>query len=86
VSEHLDFRAGDAYGHILSVSGPTASVMLSSSTGQQGYGIRATVGTFLGVNAGTSLLIGVVTRVSLERSSGIVHPPLTESFRWRMST
>jgi DNA helicase HerA-like ATPase len=40
--------------------------MLPSSTDQQGDGIRSTVGTFLGVKAGTSLLIGVVTRVSLE--------------------
>ena len=54
-------------GHVISVSGPSVSVMLPSSPVQEGEDIRATVGSFLGIKAGRSLLTGVVTRVSLER-------------------
>jgi uncharacterized protein len=54
-------------GRVISVSGPTVSVMLPSSRVRESEDIRATVGTFLGIKVGQSLLIGVVTRVSLER-------------------
>lgn len=54
-------------GRVVSVSGSTVSVMLPPSQVVQETGIRATVGKFMGVKVGASLLIGVVTKVSLER-------------------
>jgi len=55
----------DACGRVIAVSGAKVSVMLPSAQGVSAA-MRATVGRFLGIKVGTSLQIGLVTRVSLE--------------------
>lgn len=58
-------RGASGCGRVISVSGAKTSVMLpSTDTGADA--MRATIGRFLGIRVGSSLLIGVVTRVSLE--------------------
>lgn len=66
ISEKDDWaRGANGAGRVISVSGARTTVMLpSTDTGADA--MRATVGRFLGVKVGGSLLVGVVTRVSLE--------------------
>src|SRR5262249_44306276 len=54
----------DSLGRVISVRGSQASVGLAS-TSAGGDGPRVTVGKFLGIRAGRSLLVGVVTDVTL---------------------
>jgi len=60
--------AGQAIGQVISVRGSRASVGLTPAL-QDSSGVRPTVGKFLGVCAGQSLLVGVITHVS-ETSGG----------------
>ncbi len=60
--------AAPVSGRVISVSGSNVTVMLPSSSGLDDA-MRATVGKFLGIRVGTSLQIGVVTRVSVEDSA-----------------
>jgi DNA helicase HerA-like ATPase len=52
-------------GHVISVRGSQASVGLPAAPSQGAEEMRATVGKFLGVRAGKSLLTGLITDVSL---------------------
>ena len=60
-------RATETCGRVIAVSGSTVSVMLPSPSQAPGA-MRATVGKFLGLRVGGSLLVGVVTNISLEGS------------------
>jgi DNA helicase HerA-like ATPase len=53
-------------GHVISVHGSQANVGLSRAAPHGPEETRATVGKFLGVRAGKSLLIGLITDVSLQ--------------------
>jgi DNA helicase HerA-like ATPase len=52
-------------GHVISIRGSQASVGLPSAPPQGAEEMRATVGKFLGICAGKSLLTGLITDVSL---------------------
>src|SRR5262245_18236114 len=58
--------AGQPIGHVVSVRGSQATVGLLNSPLQDWDKVRSTVGKFLGIRAGNSLLIGVITNVSIE--------------------
>jgi uncharacterized protein len=60
----LDCRSG-SLGSVIAIRGSRASVGLLSVSAHSAEGPRVTVGKFLGIHAGTSLLIGAVTDVSL---------------------
>ena len=64
--------AGQPIGHVVSVRGSQARVGLSASPSLDPSKARSTVGKFLGIRAGASLLVGVITNVSIEL------PALTE--------
>src|SRR5262249_55996077 len=55
--------AAQPIGHVVSVRGSQATVGLAATESGQ---VRPTVGKFLGIRAGGSLLIGVITKVSIE--------------------
>src|SRR5438067_8574222 len=55
--------AGQPIGQVISVRGSKASVGLSTPPPQDRNAVRATVGKFLGISAGQSLLVGVITNV-----------------------
>jgi uncharacterized protein len=55
----------DLVGRVISVRGSQASVGLPAASPQSPEEARATVGKFLGVRAGTSLLVGLIADVSL---------------------
>src|SRR5262245_33980602 len=55
--------AAPPIGHVVSVQGSQATVGLAADDRGQ---VRPTVGKFLGIRAGGSLLIGVITKVSIE--------------------
>jgi DNA helicase HerA-like ATPase len=61
--------AGQPIGRVVSVRGSQARVGLSASPSPDSSKARSTVGKFLGIRAGESLLIGVITNVSIERSA-----------------
>ena len=61
-------RATEAIGHIVSVRGSQACVGLTASSPQFPQEARATVGRFLGIRAGSSLIVGLITEISLQRS------------------
>jgi DNA helicase HerA-like ATPase len=56
-------------GHVLSVNGSQASVGLLPFKQPGAEDQRATVGKFLGIRSGTSLLIGMITNVTLETAA-----------------
>jgi hypothetical protein len=58
-------------GRVISVRGSQASIGLSTSPLPGCSTVRATVGRFLGICAGESLLIGVITRVLIETPSPV---------------
>jgi len=58
--------AGEPIGHVVSVRGSQARVGLAASPAAGSSKARSTVGKFLGIRAGESLLIGVITNVSIE--------------------
>src|SRR5579862_5537034 len=60
-------------GHVISVRGSQASVGLPSESPQTPEEARATVGKFLGVRAGKSLLIGLIADVSLGADPTLRH-------------
>ncbi len=55
----------ELFGRVISVRGSQASVGLPPAAPQSPEEARATVGKFLGVRAGTSLLVGLIADVSL---------------------
>ena len=55
----------DLLGRVISVRGSQASVGLPAASPQSPEEARATVGKFLGVRAGKSLLVGLIADVSL---------------------
>jgi uncharacterized protein len=61
--------AGQPIGRVVSVRGSQARVGLSASPSPDSSKARSTVGKFLGIRAGESLLIGVITNVSIETSA-----------------
>jgi hypothetical protein len=54
-----------ALGRVLSVGGSQAQVRLAVSAQE----LRATVGKFLGINAGNAVVIGVITKIGAEAQS-----------------
>jgi len=58
--------AGSPLGRVLSVRGSQADIGLPAASPFDAEEIRVTVGKFLGIRAGKSLLVGVVTDVSLQ--------------------
>jgi uncharacterized protein len=58
--------AGQPIGQVVSVRGSQATVGLLSPPLLDRSGQRSTVGKFLGIRAGNSLLVGVITNVSIE--------------------
>ena len=61
-------------GHVISVRGSQASVGLPGTPSRRPEETRATVGKFLGVRAGKSLLIGLIADVSLRTSPALSDP------------
>ncbi len=61
--------AGQPVGHVVSVRGSQAKIGLVTSPLQERNQSRCTVGKFVGIRAGDSLLIGVITKVSIETSA-----------------
>ena len=57
---------GQPIGHVVSVRGSQATVGLLTSPLHEWDKVRSTVGKFLGIQTGESLLIGVITNVSIE--------------------
>jgi uncharacterized protein len=68
--------AGQPIGEVISVRGSRASVGLLTPPAQDRSTVRATVGKFLGVCAGETLLIGVITNVLINT------PALAGSREW----
>jgi hypothetical protein len=68
-------------GHVVSVRGSQATVGLLNSPLQDWNKVRSTVGKFLGIRAGDSLLIGVITNVSIETPAlaKAIRPPTSIS-------
>jgi DNA helicase HerA-like ATPase len=64
--DNPSFAAGQPIGHVVSVRGSQATVGLLNPPLQDWNNLRSTVGKFLGIRAGESLLIGVITNVSIE--------------------
>src|SRR5262249_5872043 len=58
--------AGQPLGRVLSVSGAQASVRLSVDPSNGTDVARATVGKFLGIRTGQSLVIGVITKICID--------------------
>ena len=54
-----------ALGHVISVRGSQASVGIAHGFSRAPEEARATVGKFLGIRAGKSLLVGLIADVSL---------------------
>src|SRR5262245_15865561 len=63
--DHAAFAGSDCIGQVISVRGSQATVGLRSLP-KEADAPRATVGKFLGIQAADSLLLGVITKVSLE--------------------
>ena len=63
---HSELIAAKPLGRVLSVRGSQTTVGLRDSSHGQPDEVRATVGKFLGVRSGKSVIIGVITEVSLE--------------------
>ena len=61
--------AGEALGRVLSVRGSQASVGLAVNSLQPSDDAPVTVGKFMGINRGKSLLIGMITEVTVETPS-----------------
>src|SRR3954466_949314 len=61
--------AAQSLGRVVSVCGSQATVGFSTAPLQDSNEGRATVGKFLGIRTGGSLLVGVITNVSVEASA-----------------
>jgi DNA helicase HerA-like ATPase len=61
--------SGEALGRVIAVSGSQASVGFLSAAKRSSHELRATVGKFVGIASGESLLIGVMTEVSIDIST-----------------
>jgi DNA helicase HerA-like ATPase len=61
----LPSGGNDSIGHVVSVRGSQATVGLSAAPSAPSA-VRATVGKFLGIRTGESLLVGVITNVAIE--------------------
>ena len=61
--------SGKPIGHVLSVNGSQASVGIMAAGRANSADLRATVGRFLGIMCGRSLLVGVITGISMETSA-----------------
>src|SRR6266700_2594215 len=55
-----------ALGRVLSVSGSQAQVRLAVGSSDE----RATVGKFLGIQAGVALVVGVITKIAVDPARG----------------
>lgn len=64
--QSLSVAAGPAIGQVISVRGSQVTVGLSKVPGRDQVSVRATVGKFLGIRTGESLLVGVITKVLVE--------------------
>jgi uncharacterized protein len=67
--EHNDVQTVDVVpiGHVLSVGGSQAGIRFAAPAGPQAAEVvRATVGKFLGIATGESLIIGVITEMSVD--------------------
>ena len=60
--------SGQSIGQVVSVRGSKASVGLVAPLPRDG--VRATVGKFLGISAGPTLLVGVITNVLVSEGAG----------------
>jgi DNA helicase HerA-like ATPase len=63
------FSSGEALGRVISVSGSKASIGFLLVSKKSSHQLRATVGKFVGIASGGSLLVGVITEVSLNISA-----------------
>lgn len=61
----LPSGGNESIGHVVSVRGSQATVGLSAAPSAPSA-VRATVGKFLGIRTGESLLVGVITNVAIE--------------------
>ena len=57
-------------GSVQSVTGSQAHVRMAVTTMANADDMRATVGKFLGINTGTSLIVGVVTKIAVDPGPG----------------
>jgi DNA helicase HerA-like ATPase len=62
-------QSGKPIGHVLSVNGSQVCVGIMTGRGASAAELRATVGRFLGIMCGRSLLVGVITGISMEVSA-----------------
>jgi hypothetical protein len=67
---------GQPVGQVISVRGSKASVGFLTPLGQDRSAVRATVGKFLGICTGESLLVGVITNVVIDA------PALAKNHGW----
>jgi DNA helicase HerA-like ATPase len=58
--------SGEALGRVISVNGSQASIGFLSSMRRTAHDLRPTVGNFVGIVSGRSVLIGVITEVSID--------------------
>jgi uncharacterized protein len=65
-SHNSVFSPGEALGRVISVSGPQATIGFLSSMRRSAHELRPTVGNFVGIVSGRSVLIGVITEVSID--------------------
>jgi DNA helicase HerA-like ATPase len=59
-----------ALGSVLSVTGSQTQVRIATTTMPGVDDMRATVGKFLGIRTGTSLIVGVITKVAIDPPGG----------------
>jgi DNA helicase HerA-like ATPase len=60
--------SGEALGRVIFVSGSQASIGFLAAAKRSSHELRATVGKFVGIASGESLLVGVITEVSIDIS------------------
>ena len=65
------FSSGEALGRVIAVSGSHASIGFLAAAKRSSHEMRATVGKFVGIASGRSLLVGVITEVSVEVSASL---------------
>ena len=64
-------KAPRALGSVLSVTGSQAHVRINVASMPGADDVRATVGKFLGIRTGTSLIVGVITKIAIDPPAGL---------------